>query len=667
MSDAAVSLSQLSTSAATPVAATSCSEATTLVNATPASEQDVGGHHMQVIDWASRRHYREMHPQSRVHSTDTSLFSEDFDTSRAGARPVRSTDSPHPVARMTSPRNPVSKLLLIAEGLQKQLDEVSSAVRTEKQERSRLHSTVAALEQLVRDGKLQDHTKMLRELSTTASEGGSTSAEDLASALAALQQRVADMEPQLDGSTGEAPHSSVHCTIPGASTMLAEPVPPAGTGGEKSVHSHHEQAGRQALRRLMDAASESYEDAQTVKGHQKKKEAEEFTIVVDRSSGDGLGIDASPEEDGTLEVRGIFAGGLVDKWNQRSVLHEQVKPGMRIVEVNGRSHSATQLLAACEEKDVLNITVCRLMPDEKETFLAAIESLKNEISTIASEAASAVQVAKVTDRITQLDSELQALQGDKAKVAAAFRQFAEQQERLEAQHEQQRQDMQALIAAIQESGTGNSSPGGSCAGAQAAAAAVIAARQAAVSAGREAASASRQEILQEVRELREDVTKVVGAVDVLWGRVGELAQSQDAEGALQTEIGAIASVVSKLSAKMDMLVPEDGAPAAGLKDLSGMRSPMDHAEAAETAQVLRQRLAALVGDVRRSADEKCEADPHHFPSTLASTCGIANAGMTARSTASVLQQQPQKPPSPRQWLSEPLSVSVARVMNIRGV
>ena len=115
-----------------------------------------------------------------------------------------------------------------------------------------------------------------------------------------------------------------------------------------------------------DAAADFLEDEQIVMGR-RKKDADEFTVVVDRSTGDGLGIDASPEKDGTLEVRSIIPGGLVDKWNQnsKSVGGDQVLPGMRVVEVNGRYNSAMQLIAMCRERDVLHITLRRTPPQQE--------------------------------------------------------------------------------------------------------------------------------------------------------------------------------------------------------------------------------------------------------------------------------------------------------------
>mmetsp|Transcript_47983 Transcript_47983/g.133833 ORF Transcript_47983/g.133833 Transcript_47983/m.133833 type:complete len:125 (-) Transcript_47983:231-605(-) len=91
----------------------------------------------------------------------------------------------------------------------------------------------------------------------------------------------------------------------------------------------------------------------------RKRSPNEFTIVIDRRTGDGLGINASPEKDGTLEVKTITPSGLVDRWNHSlpSGSPEQVIPGMRVIEVNGRHGCAMQLIAACRETEVLHITL----------------------------------------------------------------------------------------------------------------------------------------------------------------------------------------------------------------------------------------------------------------------------------------------------------------------
>eukprot|EP00929_Paragymnodinium_shiwhaense_P003105 TRINITY_DN103508_c0_g1_i1.p1 TRINITY_DN103508_c0_g1~~TRINITY_DN103508_c0_g1_i1.p1 ORF type:complete len:121 (+),score=25.47 TRINITY_DN103508_c0_g1_i1:118-480(+) len=100
--------------------------------------------------------------------------------------------------------------------------------------------------------------------------------------------------------------------------------------------------------------------AQAIEGKDGRKRAvNEFTVVLDRRNGDGLGIDATPEDDGSLYIKTVATDGLVDRWNQSLPPNspEQVKPGMRIIEVNGRYSTAMQLITACREQEVLHVVV----------------------------------------------------------------------------------------------------------------------------------------------------------------------------------------------------------------------------------------------------------------------------------------------------------------------
>ncbi|CAK9011945.1 unnamed protein product [Durusdinium trenchii] len=85
----------------------------------------------------------------------------------------------------------------------------------------------------------------------------------------------------------------------------------------------------------------------------------EFTIILDRRNNEGLGVDAAPEKVGTLEIKSVTPGGLVDRWNQAQQpgSREIVRPGMRVVEVNGRFNSAVGLIAACRETEVLHVAI----------------------------------------------------------------------------------------------------------------------------------------------------------------------------------------------------------------------------------------------------------------------------------------------------------------------
>ncbi|CAE8743996.1 unnamed protein product, partial [Polarella glacialis] len=108
-----------------------------------------------------------------------------------------------------------------------------------------------------------------------------------------------------------------------------------------------------------DDALPGSEDGRRPGRETRKRSPNEFTIVIDRRTGEGLGIDASPEKNGTLEIKNITPGGLVDRWNrsQPPDSREHVMPGHRVIEVNGRYSSAVQLIAACRENEELHITV----------------------------------------------------------------------------------------------------------------------------------------------------------------------------------------------------------------------------------------------------------------------------------------------------------------------
>mmetsp|Transcript_66713 Transcript_66713/g.124636 ORF Transcript_66713/g.124636 Transcript_66713/m.124636 type:complete len:133 (+) Transcript_66713:59-457(+) len=108
-----------------------------------------------------------------------------------------------------------------------------------------------------------------------------------------------------------------------------------------------------------DTGNADLDDHRRLKRDLRKRLPGEFTVVVDRRMGEGLGIDASPERDGTLEIRNVQADGLVFRWNERQPpgASEVVKKGMQIVEVNGVSSGALQLIQACKECSVLHIVV----------------------------------------------------------------------------------------------------------------------------------------------------------------------------------------------------------------------------------------------------------------------------------------------------------------------
>lgn len=78
---------------------------------------------------------------------------------------------------------------------------------------------------------------------------------------------------------------------------------------------------------------------------------ETMAILVDRSSGQELGLDISKP---SLEVLGIYSGGLIERHNQEKP-SDEVMVGDRIVEVNG-STEKDQIRATCRENKILHIT-----------------------------------------------------------------------------------------------------------------------------------------------------------------------------------------------------------------------------------------------------------------------------------------------------------------------
>lgn len=88
-----------------------------------------------------------------------------------------------------------------------------------------------------------------------------------------------------------------------------------------------------------------------------------YTVIIDRTSGDRLGIDVDHADMKTLLIEAVNEEGLVHEWN---VAHpdSEVRVGDRIVEVNlehGFSgHDAFALLDACKSPVVLNITMMRI-------------------------------------------------------------------------------------------------------------------------------------------------------------------------------------------------------------------------------------------------------------------------------------------------------------------
>jgi hypothetical protein len=140
-------------------------------------------------------------------------------------------------------------------------------------------------------------------------------------------------------------------------------------------------------------------------------------------------------------------------------------------------------------------------------------------------------------------------------------------------------------------------------------------------------------------DLKEEVTTIATALSILCNRVNAFA-AEDTQSALQTEIGAIANVVSNLTMRVDQLAGQDALLAA-TPTLSREVTLGGENETLETAQDLRERLAALVGDVRRVQDEqRLIASPAATPSQGHRVTEEGNILISSSSQACVSSAQP---------------------------
>jgi len=245
-----------------------------------------------------------------------------------------------------------------------------------------------------------------------------------------------------------------------------------------------------------------------------------------------------------------------------------------------------------------------------------LQVLQQQISTRESTAVAAPS-GELTAGLRNMEGQVLALQGEKSQIVEALRTIQDQQQQMQLQQQQHEKELRAVLARRQ----------------------------------------SEDERASVMQELRAEVTVIASAVNMLCGRVEQLS-TNDTKGALQTEIGAIASVVNKLSERVDRMGPrEQQRPQSPLKLSTADRLQLtpEHlsqplqwpgsdagGESPESGNALRQQLAALVGDVRR----------------------LSTASGSGTGTASCLAAQPPpsafRAPSPKRWLDEPLSVSVAR-------
>mmetsp|Transcript_45644 Transcript_45644/g.74127 ORF Transcript_45644/g.74127 Transcript_45644/m.74127 type:complete len:149 (-) Transcript_45644:106-552(-) len=124
-------------------------------------------------------------------------------------------------------------------------------------------------------------------------------------------------------------------------TIQKEPAP--GSAGLPDLHSAPEVAAPSAAAKADPAASAPLK-------------ANEYSITLDKSSGNRLGIDVDHQDGQTLLVECINPG-LVQDWNDNNA--QQVQVGDRIVEVNGMRDDVLQLVDECKKNQVLLLKVRR--------------------------------------------------------------------------------------------------------------------------------------------------------------------------------------------------------------------------------------------------------------------------------------------------------------------
>jgi len=268
-------------------------------------------------------------------------------------------------------------------------------------------------------------------------------------------------------------------------------------------------------------------------------------------------------------------------------------------------------------------------PERQGAMAASIHAVQQQVA----ELATSCTLLSGDECRARLPEQVRSLQAEKEQAAEVLRTIREQQQiivhRLE-QHEQQlASDLRPQAEARHESGAA------------------------------------------EVQTLRAEIAEVASSMRVLHGMISGRA-SQDSVAALQTEVGAIANVVSTLTERVDRVSGEEPArlQGAALGPESACQQSID---TAETAQALRRRLAALVGEVEQNAVERrqrelprgaeaANAEPlrQHPPTLGAWQLACSQAASTGRMSSEVGMAANRSAPSPRRWMMEPLAVSVAR-------
>jgi len=82
-----------------------------------------------------------------------------------------------------------------------------------------------------------------------------------------------------------------------------------------------------------------------------------FSVIVDRSSGERLGIEVETFDGRALMLSVVESQGLVPSWNETVPPSLHVKPGQIILEVNDVRGDSTEMLSECRKQKLLRFWI----------------------------------------------------------------------------------------------------------------------------------------------------------------------------------------------------------------------------------------------------------------------------------------------------------------------
>lgn len=104
---------------------------------------------------------------------------------------------------------------------------------------------------------------------------------------------------------------------------------------------------------VLPPAAQSVAKAAQSTSSSRLKVGSEYTITLDKTSGERLGINVDNLDGMTLLIESVNAG-LVQNWNRQNP-DKEVRPGDRVVEVNGIRDKLVELVDECKKDQILTI------------------------------------------------------------------------------------------------------------------------------------------------------------------------------------------------------------------------------------------------------------------------------------------------------------------------